>query len=397
MSAQQGSKRRTGLIIATVIAIIIIAVSAAVVYYSNLSHRASHTTSPTVPGKSSNKESNTGGTQGRSSSASITCREACIRYIRSIISRSWYNDTALMYRTVMTGTYVNASRLERYKSMLDKSVRSAIAWTDLNVLIDKSILSQLGTPEIIYLDTRTGTALIYIGLQIPMSDFMKYRGDIFSKVVAKNEVPQAVRETILNMFLKCLEDFEKGKACSGGKLVKLNSTQIRAIEDLLRWYGIEVRKGSDTLYVIFIVSPTCPFCKTEILSLYLSGVFTNMTLPGNPTIIIMPVPEHGFSDVLYVAQLYCIYKRHGIFMPVLLYMYHHYTMNGSIIYFPNSTKIDELYHVNLIQCINLPLNNITLTYTKIPIEGGYLYATFLNCTKMFYERCMRAEASNSTR
>jgi len=112
--------------------------------------------------------------------------------------------------------------------------------------------------------------------------------------------------------------------------------------------------------------------------------------------MIMPVPEHGFPDMLYVAQLYCIYSKHRIFMPVLLYMYHHYTVNGNLVYFPNSSKIDELYNVSLIECLNLPPGNITLTYTKIPIEGGYLYATMLNCTREFYRRCVNS-LRNSTK
>ncbi len=329
--------------------------------------------------------------------ASLKCKIICTEYIESQLRNSWYNDTVPLYRKVLSGTYVNASKLLRYRSMLDKSVRSAIAWADMNILMSRSLIRELGTPEIIYLNTRTGTALVYIGLQMPMSAFTKYRGDIFGKVVAKNEVPSAIREAVLKVFTTCLEDFEEGKTCPGGTLLKLNSTQIKALESILREYGIEVRKGSSYLYVIFIVSPTCPFCKTEILSLYLSGVFANRTLPGNPTIMIMPVPEHGFPDILYVAQLYCIYSKHRIFMPALLYMYHHYTVNGNVIYFPNSSRIDEIYNISLIQCINMPRSNITLSYTEIPIEGGILYATSLNCTRTFYIRCMRSMKNNSTK
>ena len=395
MSTQQETKkRRTRFIIATIIAIIIVAVSVTVVYYSNMEHlknigtNAHETQQTSKPGNENHTSK---------LNVALQCRMICGRYISSEVEHnSWYNDTITLYRTVLGGTYVNASKLMKYKSMLDKSVRSAIAWADMNLIMKKSLINELGTPEIIYLNTRTGTALIYIGLQMSMSDFMKYRGDIFSKVVAKNEVPSGIRESIYNTFITCLEDFEKGKACKGGILIRLNQTQIKVVEEILNRYGIKVREGSDTLYVIFVVSPTCPFCKTEILSLYLSGVFTNGTLPGNPTIIIMPVPEHGFPDMLYVAQLYCIYSKHRIFMPVLLYMYHHYTMNGNLIYFPNSSKIDELYNISLIECLNLPSSNITLIYTKIPIEGGYLYATMLNCTRAFYENCMKS-LSNGTR
>ncbi len=396
MSTQQDvKKRRTRFIIATIIAVIIVAVSVTVVYLSNMEHLKNLGTNTHSLHQISNSEEHK---QTSKTNIALQCRMICGRYISNEIERySWYNNTITLYRTVLGGTYVNASKILNYKSMLDKSVRSAIAWTDMNLIMKKSLINELGTPEIIYLDTKTGTVLIYIGLQMTMSDFMKYREDIFSKVVAKNEVPSGVRESIYNTFLTCLEDFEKGEACKGGILVKLNNTQVKVIEEILKRYGIEVRRGSSSLYVIFIVSPTCPFCKTEILSLYMSGVFTNRTLPGNPTIIIMPVPEHGFPDILYVAQLYCIYEKHGIFMPVLLYMYHHYTMNGNLIYFPNSSKIDEIYNISLIECLNLPPGNITLIYTKIPIEGGYLYATVLNCTKAFYERCMKNLGSNSTR
>jgi len=181
----------------------------------------------------------------------------------------------MLYRIVLGGTYVNASRLLRYKSMLDKSVRSAIAWTDMNILMKKSLINELGTPEIIYLDLKTDTALVYIGLQMPMSDFFKYRGDIFSKVVAKNEVPQGVRESIYNTFITCLEDLEKGEACKGGILLKLNRTQIDAIRELLNRYGIIVRRGSDTLYVIFIVSPT------SVRQRYYHSIYQECLLTGH--------------------------------------------------------------------------------------------------------------------
>ncbi len=183
------------------------------------------------------------------------------------------------------------------------------------------------------------------------------------------------------------------KLCSSGIIINnVNRTILNEIVELSEKFGILIDNNSRTYYVIIFVSPTCPFCKTEILSL--EQVLTSMK---NISVIIVPVPEHGFPDMLNVAVLYCILEKYGskIAFRALLDMYHDYYTRGSEIYYPNLINISRTYGiVDITKCIGF-YNYTTLIYGTYP-QYRNLHATFINCTKPFYEECMK-NVDNSTK
>ncbi len=205
-----------------------------------------------------------------------TCQKLCVNYINSIVNKTNIN--------------------------IVKAVYSTRTWYFINLLLSRYIVlyGMLGTPEIVYLNTRTGSALIYLGLQIAPGYGNYYLA--VREALENNTVPLNFAQGVKKLFLTCLEATYTGndtliRACFGGANAKtINNTKLFYIQTLsgkvylgayitglsnktlntiltfVRKFGFIDVNGSSDLYVIMFVSPTCPFCKTEILSLIKVGV-----------------------------------------------------------------------------------------------------------------------------
>ncbi len=202
---------------------------------------------------------------------------------------------AFIRSSIVNNTYV-------YKSLSSVSI-----WITLNSIISSKLRFSLGTPEIVYLylprENKTARILIYLGLQIPsnVSSYELYYliREAVTSALEHNHVPSRFTRYVKETFLTCLRAVKEGdisviKEClalpgtvfkregnflyaySGTYITGMYGTINRSIaSELLRIakdYGFTVVKGKDNLYVVMFVSPTCPYCKTELLSLIETGI-----------------------------------------------------------------------------------------------------------------------------
>ena len=201
--------------------------------------------------------------------------------------------------------YIEKSLLSNTNEYLSKAFYSSRVWFLANVILlpvpKEIVMGMLGTPEIIYINLPKRTVLVYLGLQV-----LPGYGNFYyalTDALMKNSVPQNFAMGVKKLFYTCLEAVEnannetlvkgcfigassesKGNAtlfyisAEGGKfytgLIAKNVTKenIMKFLELVKKYGFVVKKGSNSTYVVMFVSPTCPYCKTEILSLLETGV-----------------------------------------------------------------------------------------------------------------------------
>ena len=190
-----------------------------------------------------------------------------------------------------------------HNSYIIKAASSKFEWLRANILISGSLVRSLGTPEIVYLYlTRNSKAriLVYLGLQVGSS---LTPGQLYSSIrsaLLRNSVPREFAEMVKQRFLTCLDAVVTGdvsyfKKCmpttsmtsfkqennlvyayEGPYMIGLYGTVDRKVADYIIWiakmYGFAVTRRSNRLYVVLFVSPTCPYCKTEMLSLIRAGV-----------------------------------------------------------------------------------------------------------------------------
>ena len=185
-----------------------------------------------------------------------------------------HNETYCMHKCVEL-TY----DLVRTNEYLFKSSMSAISWMIVNKMISEQILSRLGTPEIIYMyypsaNSNSVRVLVYLGLQVPPNINPLELQAALSSALEHNTVPREFAEKVRDVFFACVHAIIKGE--TPRYLVEFYGTVPRdraeKILEIAREYGFTVVKGRSDLYVILFVSPTCPWCKTEILSLIEAGV-----------------------------------------------------------------------------------------------------------------------------
>ncbi len=212
-----------------------------------------------------------------------------------------HNRTAC---SVACSKYIENSLTKNVNLYISRAFDSSRIWLLANIILlpvpREFIASILGTPEIIYINKLNRSVLVYFGLQV-----LPGYGNFYyalSEALSRNFVPKNFATGVKKLFYTCLEASIKASnetlirecfigssveekwnaklfyvSTRGGKfyvglVANVSEQNIMRFLGLVKKYGFVARKGSNSTYVIIFVSPTCPYCKTEILSLLETGV-----------------------------------------------------------------------------------------------------------------------------